>query len=58
MSGSKYDSGAEKRKQKRTHDGFMKSQQGLILKHFKRSSADEDLEEERVVPRSKLQMYR
>ena len=27
----------------------MKSQQGSILKHFKRSTADEDLEEERVV---------
>ena len=28
---------------------FMKSQQGSILKHFKRSTADEDLEEEHVV---------
>ena len=42
MSGSKYDSGAEKRKQK---INFMKSQQGSTLKHFKRSTADEDLEE-------------
>ena len=49
MFGSKYDSGAEKRKRKRTHDDFMKSQQGSIFKHFKRSTAYEDLEEERVV---------
>ena len=49
MFGSKYDSGAEKRKRKRTHYDFMKSQQGSISKHFKRSTADEDLEEERVV---------
>ena len=44
-----FGSGAEKRKRKRTQDDFMKSQQGSILKHFKRSTADEDLEEERVV---------
>ena len=43
MSGYKYDSGAEKRKRKRTHDDFMKSQQGSIFNHFKRYSADENL---------------
>ena len=56
MSGSKYDSGAEKRKRKRTHNDFMKSQQGSILKHFKRSTADEDLEEHMVIETANVQM--
>ena len=55
MSGSKYDSGAEKRKRKRTHDDFMKSQQGSILKHLKRSTADEDLEEHMVIETANVQ---
>ena len=49
MSGSKYDSGAEKRKRNGTG-----MQQELILRGL--LLADEDLEEERVL--SKMQMYR